>query len=106
MLEQTQPGATAASTVSLIDTAVQSGGTIFDINNSAVSGNNCTYYNSTIRPQLLNYSAGDLARIDQLVGRLSASACASPAQRVIAPANGSIYGDAVHGRRLLSNCPG
>lgn len=89
-LEQTQPGATAVSTVKLIDIAVQSSTKIFDINNSAVSGDDCSFYNSTIRSQLLNYSSGDLARIDSLVGRLGPGVCLSPALRVITPANGSI----------------
>lgn len=89
-LEQTQPGATAVSTVKLIDIAVQSSTMIFDINNSAVTGDDCPFYDSTIRPQLLNYASGDLARIDSLVGRLGPGICQSPALRVIAPANGSI----------------
>jgi RHS repeat-associated protein len=82
-LEQTQPDAIAASTVKLIDTAVQSGGTVFDINNSAVPGNTPAFYSSSIRPTLAaTYGGGDLARIDNLVF--------SQSLRVIAPANGAI----------------
>jgi hypothetical protein len=82
-LEQTQPGATAASTVKLLDTTVQSSGTIFDINNSAVPGDTPAYYTSTIRPMLATtYTSGDLTRVDTLVN--------SQNFRVIAPANGAI----------------
>ncbi|WP_375784009.1 RHS repeat-associated core domain-containing protein [Bradyrhizobium sp. Pha-3] len=83
-LEQTQPGAIAASTTKLIDTTVQAGGLIFDINNSAISGDGPAYYTSNIRPTLVanHYTAGDLARVDTLVG--------SQNFRVVAPANGAI----------------
>jgi hypothetical protein len=83
-LEQTQPGAVAASTVKLIDTAVQSPATqIFDINNSAVPGDTPAFYTSNIRPFLATtYTASDLARIDSLVN--------SQNSRVVAPANGAI----------------
>jgi RHS repeat-associated protein len=97
-LEQTQPGATAASTVKLIDTTIQSGGKIFDINNSAVSGDNCAAYSSPggIRSQLSAYQAPDLQRIDSLVGFVSGTGCKSTSDptnanlRVIAPLNGAI----------------
>jgi RHS repeat-associated protein len=82
VLEQTQPNAIAASTVKLIDTTVQSGGTVFDINNSAVPGDTAAFYFSNIRPTLHNtYGGGDLGRVDSLVGQ---------GLRVIAPANGAI----------------
>jgi hypothetical protein len=82
-LEQTQPNATAASTVKLIDTAVQGGGQIFDINNPNSAGNNPTFYMNSIRPILANnYFSSDLTRIDSLVNQQNL--------RVIAPANGTI----------------
>lgn len=87
-IEQTQPGLTAVSTVKLVDIAIQTG-SIFDINNNAVSGDTCAAYQSTIRPQMQNYSSGDLARIDSLVGLVS-GVCQAGGLRVIAPANGQI----------------
>ena len=47
-IEQTQPSATGVSTVKLLDLWSQSG-PIFDINDPAISGDNCSYYASTIR---------------------------------------------------------
>ncbi|MGF1628172.1 MAG: RHS repeat-associated core domain-containing protein [Kiloniellaceae bacterium] len=80
-IEQTQPGSIAVSTVKLFDIASQTD-TIFDINNSAVSGNDATYYTNTIRPQLAtSYSPGDLAHIDSMV---------NDGNRVIAPLNGAM----------------
>jgi RHS repeat-associated protein len=98
VLEQTQPGATAASTVKLLDTTIQAGGKIFDINNSAVSGDDCTSYSSSggIRSQLSSYQTPDLLRIDSLVGFVFGTGCKSlsdptnPNLRVITPQNGSI----------------
>lgn len=79
-LEQTQariPGFVAASTVKLLDAAVQDGDTIYDINNSA-TGNNW----STIQPILApNYNSADLTTIGSFV---------SAGDRVIAPSNGMI----------------
>ena len=79
-LEQTQariPGFVAASTIKLLDTAVQNGNTIYDINNSA-TGNNW----STIQPILApNYNSADLTAIGSYV---------SAGDRVIAPSNGKI----------------
>ena len=97
-LEQTQPGATAASTVKLIDTAVQSGGKIFDINNPSISGDDCASYSSPggIRSQLSSYQSSDLLRIDSLVGYVFGSGCKAPSDptnpnlRVITSASGSI----------------
>ncbi len=80
-IEQTQPGSTAASTVKLIDLAIQSGGAVFDINNQQAGGNQADYV--MLRPILAHsYLPADLARIDVSV--------ASGNRRVIAPANGSI----------------
>ncbi|HEX2581536.1 MAG TPA: DUF6531 domain-containing protein, partial [Dongiaceae bacterium] len=82
VLEQTQPGLPAVSTVKLIDNAIASGTTIYNINDSRVSGDTQAYYNTTQRPALVpNYNSGDLARIDYLVSR---------GDRVVAPANGRI----------------
>ena len=79
-LEQTQarvPGFVAASAIKLLDTAVQNGNTIYDINNSA-TGNNW----STIRPILApNYNSSDLTNFDYYVNN---------GYRVIAPSNGKI----------------
>ena len=80
ILEQTQariPGFVAASAIKLLDTAVQNGNTIYDINNSA-TGNNW----STIRPILApNYNSADLTMFDSYV---------RSGYRVIAPSNGKI----------------
>ena len=89
VLEQTQPGAVAVSTVKLIDAAVQAGVEIFDINNSATFGDNATYYQNTIRPVLEpQYFPTDLNRISALVGSTDGQG-----KRVIAPANGKIQID-------------
>ncbi|MDA8248906.1 MAG: DUF6531 domain-containing protein [Rhodospirillales bacterium] len=94
-IEQTQPKATAVSTVKLLDLQSQSG-PIFDINDAAISGDNCSYYASTIRPQLVpptgNWDSADLARVDSLVGYTPSSGCSGIASttRVVAPANGAM----------------
>ncbi|MGA9866446.1 MAG: RHS repeat-associated core domain-containing protein [Acetobacteraceae bacterium] len=96
-IEQTQPGVPAASTVKLLDIWAQSG-KIFDINNSAVPGDDLSYYTGTIRPQLVTtYAACDLYRIDTLVGNAVSPptgcptyATPNPTVRVIAPLNGNI----------------
>jgi RHS repeat-associated protein len=90
-IEQTQPNATAVSTVKLLDQWSQSG-PILSINDPGISGDTCSYYASTLRSQLTSYGSADLARIDSLVGYTSGSGCGSPASstRVIAPSNGSI----------------
>jgi len=92
-LEQTQPNATAVSTVKLIDLWSQSGA-IFDINDAAISGDTCSYYGTTIRP-LLTPSYGttspDILRIDSLVGyTYSTNSCTTSTTRVIALSNGAI----------------
>lgn len=48
-------------------------GTIYDLNDPTISGDNCTYYATNIRSQLMdphkgNFTSADLARIDSLVG--------------------------------------
>lgn len=96
VLEQTQPGAVAVSTVKLIDSAVQAGGQIFDINNSSITSDNYAYYLSTIRPVLQStYGGGDLARIDSLANTPSN-------RRIIAPANGAITIDQFTGAGYFS----
>lgn len=94
-IEQTQPGATAASTTKLIDLWSQSGA-IFDINNAAITGDDCSYYKGTIRP-LMTPSYGttgpDILRIDSIVGFTnSTNSCSTTPSttRVIAPSNGSL----------------
>ncbi|MFO1079346.1 MAG: RHS repeat-associated core domain-containing protein [Reyranellaceae bacterium] len=80
-LEQTQPGAIAVSTAKLLDTIA--GGQVFDINNSALSGDDAAYFAASIKPVLqATYSPADLDRIQSLVNQ---------GQRVIAPANGAIH---------------
>jgi RHS repeat-associated protein len=83
-LEQTQakvPGFVAASTVKLLDTAIENGDTLFDINNGNTSATQ-QYYTSVIEPQLApNYNAGDLATISNYVAQ---------GFRVIAPLHGQI----------------
>lgn len=86
------------STVKLVDTTLQSSGPIFDINNSAVSGDDCAAYAGSggFRSQLSGYRSADLARIDSLVGYVPGTGCKSPSDptnpnlRVIAPADGAI----------------
>lgn len=89
-LEQTQPTASAASTVKLVDTTIQSGGKLFDINNNTIPGDDAAFYTSSIRPTLAaTYGPGDLSRIDGLV---------SPQNlRIVAPAIGSIKIDRYSG---------
>jgi len=83
-LEQTQSavaGFTAASTVKLLDIAVQTGDTIFDINNGNTAATQSSYQN-TIRPLMApNYNDFDLGTIDNYV---------SQGFRVIAPLHGQI----------------
>jgi RHS repeat-associated protein len=89
VLEQTQPTSVAVSTVKLLDIAIQSGTTIYDINNGAIPDDNEAYYISQIRPVLqTSYLDGDLARINALV---------SGGSRIIAPANGAIVVNAYTG---------
>jgi RHS repeat-associated protein len=89
-IEQTQPNATAASTVKLLDLWSQSGA-IFDINDPEIAGDDCSYYKQTIRPLMTGYAAADRARIDSLVGYdAGTSACGSSTTRVIAPSNGTL----------------
>lgn len=82
MLEQTQeqiPGFAAASTVKLLDTALQNADTIFDINNGNTTATQQNY-TGVIEPQLAaNYNANDLATITNYV---------SQGFRVIAPLHG------------------
>ena len=84
VLEQTQaptPNFVAASTTRLLDTSSQTD-TIFDINDPAVPGDDLTFYNNTIRPQMApNYNLFDLQTIDGYV---------NAGFRVIAPLNGRI----------------
>ena len=91
-IEQTQPAAVAASTTKLIDLWSQSGG-IFDINNTAISGDDCNAYKAAggIRSMMTGYSAADQARIDALVGySASSGTCSASTTRVIAPSNGAL----------------
>ncbi|HEX2581553.1 MAG TPA: RHS repeat-associated core domain-containing protein [Dongiaceae bacterium] len=81
VLEQTQPGNVAVSTVKLVDLASQ-GGTIYDINDPSVPGSTAASYTATIRPILAQtYSTADLARIDSLV---------TAGRRIVAPAKGNL----------------
>lgn len=71
IIEQSQPGVAAVSTVKLLDNASQTD-TIYDINNSAVSGDTAAYWTSTIKPLFQSYYTGpvgtaDLAKTDSLV---------------------------------------
>jgi RHS repeat-associated protein len=89
-IEQTQPGATAASTVKILDQWSQSG-TIYTLNDPAISGDNCTYYANNVRGDLTQFQATDLARVDALMG-YSAGVCASTPSttQVIVPSSGAI----------------
>ena len=84
VLEQSQSGVagfTAASTVKLLDIALQSSDTIFDINNDNSAASRADY-NQTIRPQLsTTYQAFDLQYLDYYVNQ---------GYRVIAPLHGEI----------------
>ncbi len=71
IIEQTQPGVAAVSTVKLLDNASQTD-TIYDINNSGVAGDTAAYWTSTIKPLFQGYytssiGQGDLNRINGLV---------------------------------------
>jgi len=83
VLEQTQStvaGFTAASTIKLLDIALQNNDTIFDINNDGQADDQ-TYYSNTIRPQLAQfYQPSDLDYLDYDVLTLG--------YRVIAPLHG------------------
>jgi hypothetical protein len=84
ILEQTQfgvPGFIAASTVKILDLAVQNNDTIFDIDNDGSAASQQNYTNN-IRPLLAQYyQAGDLAYVDYYV---------SNGYRVIAPLHGEV----------------
>jgi hypothetical protein len=73
---------TAASTIKLMDIALQNNDTIFDINNSGSAADQ-SYYTNTIRPHLATYYyAEDLEYLDYYVQTLG--------ERVIAPLHGEI----------------
>ncbi|MDR3510253.1 MAG: RHS repeat-associated core domain-containing protein [Caulobacteraceae bacterium] len=71
-IEQTLQGVTAVSTTRLLDRASQTD-TIYDINNSTLSGDTSAYWTSTIKPLFsANYNTttqgtADLSNIDSLV---------------------------------------
>jgi RHS repeat-associated protein len=89
-IEQTQPSATAVSTAKILDLWSQSGA-IYDINDPAIAGDDCSYYVSNFRtPMSSSYVAGDLSNIDSLVGYSVSSCGSATASRVVAPSNGSI----------------
>ena len=89
-IEQTQPGATAASTAKILDLWSQSGA-IYDINDPAISYDTCSYYVGNFRtPMSSSYVAGDLSRIDGFVGYSGSSCGSATANRIVAPSNGSI----------------
>ena len=90
-IEQTQPGATAASTTKLLDQWSQSG-PILDLNNPEIAGDDCTAYKSIYRPVLTaTYGSSDLARIDGLIGyNASSGACSATTTRVVTPSNGML----------------
>ncbi len=86
-LEQTQaqvPGFVAASTVKLLDMAVQNGSTIYDINNSA-TGNNWSTIEQILCPNYPNscpnYNVSDITTMGNWIAN---------GYRVIAPSNGKI----------------
>ena len=91
VIEQTQPGATAASTAKILDMWSQtSTNTFYDINDPAIAGDDCSYYVSNFRSTMSSsYTAGDLANIDNFVG-YSGSCGSATANRIIAPSSGSI----------------
>ena len=84
VIEQLQPDARAVSTVSLVGTANDQSSTFFDVTAETFP---------TIRPQLMNYTTGDLntiqARVDQ-------------GARVLLPRNGRLLVDEWAGVGLLS----
>ena len=98
-IEQTQPGATAASTAKILDLWSQSGA-IYDINDPTISGDDCNYYVSNFRGLMYipytppnpppNYSQADISRIDGFVGYSGTSCGSATANRIVAPSNGSI----------------
>lgn len=67
MIEQTQPGVTAVSTVKLLDQASDPAGlndTIYDINNGAVSGDDSHYWVNTIKPLFSAHYTGTVGNAD------------------------------------------
>jgi len=97
-LEQTQPKdangnpTVAASTVKVLD-IWSTAGTIYDLNDPTIAGDNCLYYGTNVRSHLVNFTAQDLARIDSLLGYIpSINACTFPftTTQVLVPSNGQI----------------
>jgi len=94
-IEQTQPGASAASTTKVVDLWSQSG-SILDINNPDISGDDCNYYKSTLRGMMSGYDTSTLQRIDSTVGyNASTNTCSLSGlvTRIIAPTNGAVVID-------------
>jgi len=58
---------------------------IFDINNSAVAGDDCSLYDTTIRSQLQELTHRRLGKNDALVAAFLLGALCEPRLRVVAP---------------------
>jgi RHS repeat-associated protein len=97
-IEQTQPKdkngqvAVAASTMKLLD-IWSTAGTIYDLNDSTISGDDCSYYVANVKNNLVNFTTQDKARVEALIGySASTNTCSTPASttQVIVPSNGNI----------------
>ncbi len=97
-VEQTQPVdkngqiSVAASTIKILD-IWSTAGTIYDLNDPSVSGDDCNYYVSSVRNNLLNFTAADKTRVETLIGySASTNTCSTPPSmtQVIVPSNGQV----------------
>jgi len=98
VIEQTQAKdlngqpAVAASTMKLLD-VWSTAGTIYNLNDATIVGDDCSYYAANIRSNLVNFNAPDKAGIEKAIGYNSnTNTCSTPAStsQVIVPSNGQI----------------
>jgi RHS repeat-associated protein len=98
VIEQTQPKdknnqvSVAASTSKLID-IWSNAGTIYNLNDPTISGDNCAYYVANVKNNLVNFGSGDRAYIENSIGySASTNTCSTPASttQIIVPSNGQI----------------
>lgn len=97
-IEQTQPkdangqSSVAASTVKLLD-IWSAAGTIYDLNDPTIPGDDCSFYRTNVKNNLVNFTAADKARVESLIGySASTDTCSTPASttQVLVPSNGQI----------------
>lgn len=97
-IEQTQPkdasgqSSVAASTVKLLD-LWSTAGTIYDLNDPTIAGDDCSFYRANVKNNLVNFTAADKARVESLIGySASTDTCSTPASttQVLVPSNGQM----------------